>query len=78
MSAAPQALPYLTTLEVAKRLGVTRGRVQQLITAGDLKALNGGTKLWLIEPQEVERYARSRAEALESKAAQLRGKGPKK
>ena len=54
----------LTISEAARRLGVSRQRVHQLITAGKLEARKviqpQGTALWLIQRAAVERHARRR------------------
>ena len=44
----------LTTEEVAEKLGITRGRVVHLVTAGVIKAQKRG-KMLFIEPAEVEK-----------------------
>ena len=42
----------ITTTEAAKRLGVTRGRVHQLLTDGRLPAEKVGVQ-WLIRPADL-------------------------
>lgn len=43
----------LTTEEAAKRLGVNRSRIRQLILAGRLPAEKFG-KAWAIDPKDLE------------------------
>lgn len=49
---------FLTTLQAAKRLGVTDARVRQIILAKKLKATRIGNRLLVIDSSELERYAR--------------------
>lgn len=48
-------MEYLTTQQVAERLGVKRARVLQLIKCGDLRAEHAG-RAWLIKPEWVAEY----------------------
>ena len=47
-------VPYLSTAEVAEKVGMTEGRIRQLAIAGEIKAEKFGT-VWLIDPREVDR-----------------------
>jgi excisionase family DNA binding protein len=46
-------MKIITTVEAAKRLGVTPGRVRALIEAKRLKAFKYGRE-WLIDPKDLE------------------------
>ena len=46
---------YLSVTEAADLLGVSVGRVRQLLIAGDLKGHKLGEKAWAIHPTEVAR-----------------------
>ena len=46
---------YLSVTEAAVLLGVSVGRVRQLLLSGDLKGHKLGEKLWAIHPTEVAR-----------------------
>jgi excisionase family DNA binding protein len=47
----------LSTTQAAERLGLTPGRIRQLIDAGQLPAIRIGER-WVIEARDVERFAR--------------------
>jgi len=50
------AIPgYLTTAEAAARLGVTAGRIRQLIRSGAIEASKFGDN-WLIPEQALEQF----------------------
>ncbi len=54
---------YLSVPETAKALGITSGRVRQLLLAGELhghKLGDAGQRQWVIEASEVQRYQKSR------------------
>lgn len=46
----------VTILEAAKRLGVSRQRVQQFIADGRLRASRIGARLRVIDPRDLERF----------------------
>lgn len=50
---------YLTTKQAAERLGVTPGRVRQIVSAGDLRAEKIGRDIVIAE-REIRRYKRPR------------------
>jgi excisionase family DNA binding protein len=49
---------YLTSGEAAKILGITNGRVRQLLIKGTLKGKRFG-HIWMVDRRSVERYAAS-------------------
>lgn len=54
---------YLSTAQVAKRLGLTTRSVARLVVAGRLSAATqapGVRGAYLFDPAEVDRYAESR------------------
>ena len=56
-----QAAPLLTS-QVANILGVSSETVRQLENRGQLKALKTAGGVRLFDPEEVQRFARSREE----------------
>ncbi|KKM88427.1 hypothetical protein LCGC14_1258770 [marine sediment metagenome] len=49
-------LDFLTVSEAAELIGVTEGRVRQLLKSGDLLGEKFGTQ-WVITRAEVDRFA---------------------
>ena len=49
----------LSTSEVAKKLGLTSGRVRQLLLSGELKGKKVGA-FWVIERRKLERYLKQK------------------
>ena len=47
---------FVTTVEAARRLCLSRFRIWQFIRQGRLKAMRVGT-LWLIDESELQRFA---------------------
>ena len=50
-----QTTRFLTTQEAAKRIGVTPGRIWQLIKSGEVKAERVGY-FWLVPENEVDKF----------------------
>lgn len=50
-------LTFLTVAETAEVIGVTDGRIRQLLRAGDLVGEKFGTQ-WVVTRGEAERYAK--------------------
>lgn len=50
-------LAFLTVSEAAELIGVTEGRVRQLLKSGDLVGEKFGTQ-WVITQAEVKRFAK--------------------
>lgn len=48
--------PFYTTAEAAEVIGITQGRLCQLLRAGILKGRKAGQQTWLIPKREVERF----------------------
>ena len=55
-----QAQNYLSTEEAATALGLTDGRIRQLLRAEELTGKKLGKRSWAIPSSEVERYKRRR------------------
>ena len=55
MSTVDEQFRYLSVTEAAKILGVTTGRVRQLLLTGQLKGHKLGEKSWATDPAEVTR-----------------------
>ena len=53
-------LPYLPIVEAADLLGLTTGRVRQMLRAKSLKGLKVGQRAWLIDKQDIKRLAAER------------------
>lgn len=51
----------LTVVEVARELGVSPRRVQQLILAGDIGAERIHQKLYLVPTENVAKYKKNRS-----------------
>ena len=51
---------YLSTQQVAARLGLTDGRIRQMLLAGEIEARKLGQRVWAIPVSEVERLLRLR------------------
>jgi excisionase family DNA binding protein len=51
---------WMTVHEAATVLGVTDGRVRQLLSAGALRGERLGARMWLLERASVERYKKER------------------
>lgn len=58
MAAAP--LKILSTLEVARRLGMTTASIRRFAIAGDLVGTKVGQRSWAFNPRDVEAFARKR------------------
>ena len=54
---------YMRVADAAIALGVTTRRVRQLITRGVLRAERLSPRLYLVEHETVDRYARTRRPA---------------
>jgi excisionase family DNA binding protein len=48
----------LTTAQAAERLGITLRMVQTYCKTGRLKANRFGPQSWLIDPEDLERFAK--------------------
>lgn len=67
-----EAFGYVSVPEGAKRLGISRTWLLRLIYAKKVKAIDTGTRVWLISLPELERFAKERASRLEHEAKELR------
>ncbi len=47
---------YMNVGEAAESIGVTTGRIRQLILAGKIQAIKANERAWLIPFVEVQRY----------------------
>lgn len=50
------SFPYLTVAEAAELVGITTGRLCQLLRAGVLKGHKAGERTWLIPRKELDRF----------------------
>lgn len=50
------SFPYLTVSEAAQIVGITNGRLCQLLRAGVLKGHKAGNCAWMIPRKEIERF----------------------
>jgi excisionase family DNA binding protein len=62
MSNVLQAQSYLSTEEAAEVLGLTDGRIRQMLRAGELIGVKLGRRSWAIPSSEIDRVKRRRAE----------------
>ena len=53
---------YLSVQEVADSLGLTDGRIRQMLLAGELQGQKLGERVWAIPSTELDRVKRSRAD----------------
>jgi len=53
MSIVDTEFHFLSVSEAAKILGITGGRIRQLLINGDLKGHKLGEKQWAIDPAEI-------------------------
>ena len=53
---------YLNVREAASKIGVTPGRVRQMLIANEIKGRLVNPRAWLISVEEVERVRRRRLE----------------
>ena len=51
---------WMTTSQVAERLGITRQRVVTLANESRLRTVKVGGQVWVFDPKDVERYADER------------------
>ena len=49
---------YLSVNEVADLLGLTTGRIRQLLISGELEGVKVNERAWVIDRKVVEKYAR--------------------
>ena len=63
----PSAWQWLTVDDVAERIGLTQERVRQLIRQKKIRATKIGG--WLIRPQDLDGFIRSRTNVEHSDAA---------
>ena len=59
---ATQSQTYLSTEEAADALGLTDGRIRQLLRAEELIGEKVGRQSWLISADEIARLKRQRSE----------------
>lgn len=50
------SFPYYTVAEAAEVIGITTGRIGQLLRAGAIKGRKVSERAWLIPRKEVERF----------------------
>lgn len=55
-----QAQTYLSTEETAKALGLTDGRIRQMLRAQELIGEKLGRRSWAIPSSEIERFKQQR------------------
>lgn len=55
-----QAQKYLSTEEAAVALGLTDGRIRQMLRAGELIGEKLGRRSWAIPSSEIDRFKRQR------------------
>ena len=55
-----QAQNYLSSQEAADELGLTDGRIRQMLRAGELSGQKLGQRSWAIPAVEIERLKRKR------------------
>lgn len=55
-----QAQSYLSTPDAARELGLTEGRIRQMLRAGEIRGEKLGRRLWAIPSAEVDRLKRER------------------
>lgn len=48
-------MKLITTAEAAKRLGVSQNMVQKWIKSGTLPATKVTSRMWLVDPRDLER-----------------------
>jgi excisionase family DNA binding protein len=58
-----RSFPYLTVQQVADRLGLTTGRIRQLLLEGKIRGRKLGSRQWMILRSEVSRHKKNRASA---------------
>ncbi len=46
-------LPFVTLSEASEVVGLTTGRLRQLLRAGEIKGMKAGPRAWLIPEKEV-------------------------
>lgn len=61
MSTVLKSETYVSTQEAAERLGLTDGRIRQMLLADEIKAQKFGQRTWAIPLSEVERLKKQRA-----------------
>lgn len=52
--------PYLSTEAAANALGLTTGRLRQMLIAGKLKGTKVGDRAWAIPVEEIRRLKRQK------------------
>jgi len=57
-----QAQNYLSTEEAAVSLGLTDGRIRQMLRAGELLGKKLGRRSWAIPSSEIDRLKRQRTD----------------
>lgn len=48
-------IPFITLTEAAEEIGLTTGRLRQLLRAGKIKGHKFGPRAWVISEKEVKR-----------------------
>ena len=59
---------YISVNEVADLLGLTTGRIRQLLISGELKGVKVNKRAWVLDRKIVEKYARKTGRELASVA----------